>query len=320
MQRYIGLASVHLLYRRAASESSGLQHHDSMLQSRFIFCRITTLLMMQAQQFAQVVLDWYQRYGRKTLPWQLENRLSVWLSEVMLQQTQVATVIPYFQRFMARFPNVRALAEARSTKCCICGPASAITPAPATCTRRRRPLSHSTAASSRQPSQKLPIYRASALYRRRGAVVGAGSTLSDPRRQREARAGPLLRGGGLAGQERSRKPAVENQRRGHPGTGRRPVQPGNDGSGRHGLHPLQARANSARSTSAACLTPTTAGPTTPARNPSRPCRKTAYFLLLQHGDRVWLEQRPAVGLWVACSASRSSARAWIWNSGCSSAV
>ncbi|MEB2597991.1 hypothetical protein SOP69_11175, partial [Corynebacterium amycolatum] len=72
-----------------------------MLQSRFIFCRITTLLMMQAQQFAQVVLDWYQRYGRKTLPWQLEKTAyQVWLSEVMLQQTQVATVIPYFQRFM----------------------------------------------------------------------------------------------------------------------------------------------------------------------------------------------------------------------------
>ena len=69
--------------------------------------------MMQAQQFAQVVLDWYQRYGRKTLPWQLEKTAyQVWLSEVMLQQTQVATVIPYFQRFMARFPNVRALAEA----------------------------------------------------------------------------------------------------------------------------------------------------------------------------------------------------------------
>lgn len=69
--------------------------------------------MMQAQQFARVVLDWYQRYGRKTLPWQLEKTAyQVWLSEVMLQQTQVATVIPYFQRFMARFPNVRTLAEA----------------------------------------------------------------------------------------------------------------------------------------------------------------------------------------------------------------
>ncbi|MCV9879215.1 A/G-specific adenine glycosylase [Brenneria izbisi] len=69
--------------------------------------------MMQAQQFAHQVLDWYQRYGRKTLPWQLEKTpYKVWLSEVMLQQTQVATVIPYFQRFMARFPDVNALANA----------------------------------------------------------------------------------------------------------------------------------------------------------------------------------------------------------------
>ncbi|AUX71610.1 A/G-specific adenine glycosylase [Erwinia pyrifoliae] len=68
---------------------------------------------MQASQFSQQVLDWYQRYGRKTLPWQLEKTpYKVWLSEVMLQQTQVATVIPYFERFMARFPNVSDLAAA----------------------------------------------------------------------------------------------------------------------------------------------------------------------------------------------------------------
>ncbi|EHF3470191.1 A/G-specific adenine glycosylase [Proteus mirabilis] len=69
--------------------------------------------MMDAQQFSQVVLDWYHKYGRKTLPWQQEKTpYHVWLSEVMLQQTQVATVIPYFERFIARFPNVSALAKA----------------------------------------------------------------------------------------------------------------------------------------------------------------------------------------------------------------
>ncbi|GAB7259041.1 hypothetical protein DaDZ19_07060 [Dickeya ananatis] len=69
--------------------------------------------MMQAQQFAQQVLEWYERYGRKTLPWQLgKTPYKVWLSEVMLQQTQVTTVIPYFERFMARFPTVRELAAA----------------------------------------------------------------------------------------------------------------------------------------------------------------------------------------------------------------
>ncbi|WP_413737072.1 A/G-specific adenine glycosylase [Sodalis sp. RH21] len=69
--------------------------------------------MIQAQPFAQQVLDWYQRFGRKTLPWQLDKTpYKVWLSEIMLQQTQVATVIPYFQRFMAKFPTVAALAAA----------------------------------------------------------------------------------------------------------------------------------------------------------------------------------------------------------------
>ncbi|MBC8947708.1 A/G-specific adenine glycosylase [Xenorhabdus sp. TS4] len=69
--------------------------------------------MMEAEQFSQVVLEWYHRYGRKTLPWQLEKTsYHVWLSEVMLQQTQVATVIPYFQKFISRFPDVTSLAAA----------------------------------------------------------------------------------------------------------------------------------------------------------------------------------------------------------------
>lgn len=62
--------------------------------------------------FSQV-LDWYDKYGRKTLPRQIDKTpYKVWLSEVMLQQTQVATVIPYFERFMARFPTVTDLANA----------------------------------------------------------------------------------------------------------------------------------------------------------------------------------------------------------------
>lgn len=63
--------------------------------------------------FAQSVLQWYDKFGRKHLPWQQNKTLyGVWLSEVMLQQTQVATVIPYFERFIKTFPNVTALANA----------------------------------------------------------------------------------------------------------------------------------------------------------------------------------------------------------------
>lgn len=63
--------------------------------------------------FAKSILDWYEAYGRKELPWQQnKTAYSVWLSEIMLQQTQVATVIPYFQRFIERFPTVADLAAA----------------------------------------------------------------------------------------------------------------------------------------------------------------------------------------------------------------
>ena len=63
--------------------------------------------------FAHSVLQWYEKFGRKNLPWQQNKTLyGVWLSEVMLQQTQVSTVIPYFERFIKTFPNVTALANA----------------------------------------------------------------------------------------------------------------------------------------------------------------------------------------------------------------
>ncbi len=66
-----------------------------------------------SQSFSDAILAWYDKYGRKTLPWQQEKTpYKVWLSEIMLQQTQVATVIPYFERFMARFPTVVDLANA----------------------------------------------------------------------------------------------------------------------------------------------------------------------------------------------------------------
>lgn len=67
--------------------------------------------------FAPRILDWFAHSGRHDLPWQQHkkstpNPYPVWLSEVMLQQTQVATVIPYFERFMASFPTVHDLANA----------------------------------------------------------------------------------------------------------------------------------------------------------------------------------------------------------------
>jgi A/G-specific adenine glycosylase len=63
--------------------------------------------------FARRLLRWYDRHGRHDLPWQHpRTAYRVWISEVMLQQTQVATVIPYFEKFVAALPDVRALADA----------------------------------------------------------------------------------------------------------------------------------------------------------------------------------------------------------------
>jgi len=63
--------------------------------------------------FPEQALAWYDQNGRKHLPWQQDvTPYKVWLSEVMLQQTQVTTVIPYFERFIARFPTVSDLARA----------------------------------------------------------------------------------------------------------------------------------------------------------------------------------------------------------------
>lgn len=63
--------------------------------------------------FSQPLLAWYDQHGRKNLPWQHpRNAYRVWISEIMLQQTQVKTVIPYFNQFLQRFPNIQTLALA----------------------------------------------------------------------------------------------------------------------------------------------------------------------------------------------------------------
>ena len=62
--------------------------------------------------FGERVIDWQRHHGRHGLPWQVRDPYRVWLSEVMLQQTQVTTVLAYYARFLGRFPDVRALAAA----------------------------------------------------------------------------------------------------------------------------------------------------------------------------------------------------------------
>lgn len=73
----------------------------------------TIISASTAENFSQQVLTWFHQQGRKHLPWQ-QNKTPyrVWISEIMLQQTQVATVIPYYLRFMESFPTIVDLANA----------------------------------------------------------------------------------------------------------------------------------------------------------------------------------------------------------------
>lgn len=64
-------------------------------------------------RFSKRVIEWQKQHGRHKLPWQnTRDAYRIWLSEIMLQQTQVATVIPYYERFLLKFPDVQALASA----------------------------------------------------------------------------------------------------------------------------------------------------------------------------------------------------------------
>ena len=69
-------------------------------------------------ELARELLIWFEDNGRKNLPWQSSppNIYHIWLSEVMLQQTQVVTVIGYFNAFIKAFPDIFALARAREDK------------------------------------------------------------------------------------------------------------------------------------------------------------------------------------------------------------
>ena len=63
--------------------------------------------------FADRIISWQKRHGRHSLPWQkTRDPYRIWLSEIMLQQTQVVTVIPYYLRFVERFPDIKSLARA----------------------------------------------------------------------------------------------------------------------------------------------------------------------------------------------------------------
>ena len=126
-------------------------------------------MTITAQKFQTDVLAWYDQHGRKHLPWQEQvSAYSVWVSEIMLQQTQVSTVIPYYRRFMQRFANVNNWLPRSSTTFCTTGPdldtmrARAIyTAAQRSLSSAMRVVSHgiSTRSSTCQESAARPLAR-----------------------------------------------------------------------------------------------------------------------------------------------------------------
>lgn len=74
-------------------------------------------LKQTPDNFSSKLLSWFDEFGRKDLPWQQDKTpYRVWVSEIMLQQTQVSSVIEYYQRFMQSFPDIESLAEAEEDK------------------------------------------------------------------------------------------------------------------------------------------------------------------------------------------------------------
>lgn len=92
---------------------------------------------MLQDSFATRLVAWQKQHGRHDLPWQVRDPYRVWLSEIMLQQTQVTAVLEYYARFLQRFPDVAALAAARWTRCWPCGAGWAITAGHVICIRQR---------------------------------------------------------------------------------------------------------------------------------------------------------------------------------------
>jgi A/G-specific adenine glycosylase len=74
---------------------------------------LLTALPDNESPIAEALVEWHAQHGRHDLPWQQDRTpYRVWVSEIMLQQTQVSTVLPYYRRFMEHFPHVQALADA----------------------------------------------------------------------------------------------------------------------------------------------------------------------------------------------------------------
>ena len=192
-------------------------------------------------RFSDRVLAWFDVHGRKDLPWQHPRTpYRVWISEVMLQQTQVATVIPYFERFVARFPNVDTLARARDRR-------RAASVDRARLLRARQESACGRATHRRGTRLRIAedagridcVARHRTFDRGRNPVRGPRHPRGDSRRQREACIGALLCGGRLSGRAIRCRHAVGARGGEHSGCARRRLHTSDHGSRRDALYAKQ---------------------------------------------------------------------------------
>ena len=188
---------------------------------------------------ADRVLRWFDAHGRKHLPWQQNpTPYRVWVSEIMLQQTRVAVVIPYFERFMAKLPERRRLAAASIDD--VLAHWSGL----GYYARGRNLHAAAIKVIERHNGDmpldidelvKLPgIGRSTA-----GAILSLGAGQAHPILDGNVKR-VLARhrcGGRVAGAERRAETAVEHRRAGDADGSYRAVQPGDDGPGCHGVYP-----------------------------------------------------------------------------------
>lgn len=191
---------------------------------------------MSPDAFAAAVVTWYQEHGRKDLPWQQNvSPYRVWVSEIMLQQTQVSTVLDYFARFMQALPDVHALAAAPLDEVLHLWTGLGYY-------TRARNL-HKTAQQvcesyhgefprSAESLATLPGIGSSTA----GAIASLSMGLRAPILD-----GTLQRPRQLPWRQSSQQAVVATRRTAHPATGCRPVHSSNDGSRRDPVYSQTAR-------------------------------------------------------------------------------
>src|SRR5512134_1976492 len=141
------------------------------------------------RDFAPRLVAWQRRHGRHGLPWQgTRDPYRIWLAEVMLQQTQVAAVIPFYERFLARFPDVAALAAASQDDVLRLWSGLGYY-------ARGRNLHAAAKAISAHRAGDPGAAGRGAFHRRGNRGIRLRAPRSNSRRQRQARARALLRRG-----------------------------------------------------------------------------------------------------------------------------